>query len=65
LNKAFKEAVHPPSTTHPRAYLVAKAQARRPHGTQSCLLTAASFRTWRGSQVFATWDPTFNTMTTI
>ncbi len=39
----------------------ATAPARRSHGTRRFLLTVASFRTWRGSQVCAAWDPAFNT----
>ena len=34
-------------------------QIRHSHGTRRIPLTVASFRTWRGSQVYAAWDPTF------
>jgi len=36
-----------------------KARIRHPHGTSSQLLTAASFRTWRGSQPWIAQDPIF------
>jgi len=36
-----------------------KAQIRRPCGTSRQLLTAAFFRTWRGSQPWIAQDPTF------
>ena len=32
---------------------------RRSHGARSIPFTVASFRTWRGSQDCAAWDPTF------
>ena len=37
------------------------AQIRFFHGTRKFLLTAASFRTWRSSQIFVAWDPILNT----
>ena len=32
-------------------------QARHSHGTRRVLFTVASFRIWRGSQVYAARDP--------
>ncbi len=37
------------------------AQTRLPHGTRKGSLTAASFRTWRGSWFSVAWDPILNT----
>jgi hypothetical protein len=37
--------------------LLKKCPGRPPGGTRSILLTVASFRTWRGSQVSAAPDP--------
>ena len=33
-------------------------QAKRSHGARKFLFTVASFRTWRGSQVYVARDPT-------
>ena len=33
-------------------------QARRAHGARRILFTVASFRIWRGSQIYVAWDPT-------
>jgi len=33
-------------------------QARHSHGARRVLFTVASFRTWRGSQVYVARDPT-------
>ena len=35
-------------------------RVRYSHGTRRVSLTVASFRTWRGWQVYAAWDPAFN-----
>ena len=35
-------------------------RVRCSHGTRRFSLTVASFRTWRGWQVYAAWDPAFN-----
>jgi len=34
-------------------------RVRHSHGTRRFSLTVASFRTWRGWQVYAAWDPAF------
>ena len=44
----------------PRSMSWDATPVRRSHGTRSILLTVASFRTWRGSQVYAAWDPTLS-----
>ena len=33
-------------------------QARHSRGARRILFTVASFRIWRGSQVYVAWDPT-------
>ncbi len=37
-----------------------KTQARHSHGARWTSLTVASFRTWRGLQACAAWDPALN-----
>jgi len=40
---------------------VTLAPSRLTHGTRVALLSAASFRTWRGSQASVAWDLAINT----
>jgi len=49
--------VHLPSSTTFQAEPGQLARSRHPHGTRESPLTAASFRTWRGSWLPAAWDP--------
>ena len=54
------ETVHLPSTP-PLGVSRIATQVRHSHGTHRLPFTVASFRTWRGSQVCAAWDPTLYT----
>ena len=49
----------PPFDPDPLSMSRVMTRVRHSHGTRRVSFTVASFRTWRGSQVYAAWDPTF------
>jgi len=53
-------AAHPASIEDPQLAPRSTAPARMTAAPSSSLLTAASFRTWRGSETRAAQVPTFN-----
>jgi len=52
---------HLPSNNNFRALPLQVAQTRRPCGTRSIFLSAASVRIWHGSKGSVAQDPAFNT----
>ena len=50
----------PPFDSTPLSLSRTMTRVRHSHGTRRVSLTVASFRTWRGWQVYAAWDPAFN-----